>query len=80
MLKIMHRLILIRNFKIEILNSKLVIILEYQNTTIFLLKDALQTSLDFFFVIKIVKNTVPWTYVISDVNGEIVWTFYEKEL
>ena len=72
MLKIMHRLILIRNFKIEILNSKLVIILEYQNTTIFLLKDALQTSLDFFFVIKIVKNTVPWTYVISDVNGEIV--------
>ena len=72
MLKIMHRLILIRNFKIEILNSKLVIILEYQNTTIFLLKDALQTSLDFFFVIKIIKNTVPWTYVISDVNGEIV--------
>ena len=72
MLKIMHRLILIRNFKIEILNSKLVIILEYQNTTIFLLKDALQTSLDFFCVIKIVKNTVPWTYVISDVNGEIV--------
>ena len=72
MLKIMHRLILIRNFKIEILNSKLVIILEYQNTTIFLLKDVLQTSLDLFFVIKIVKNTVAWTYVISDVNSEIV--------
>ena len=29
------------------------------------------------FVIKKVKNTVPWTYVISDVNGEeIVETFY----
>ena len=32
------------------------------------------------FVIKKVKNTVPWTYVISDLNGEeIVATFYEKE-
>ena len=26
------------------------------------------------------KNTVPWTYVISDLNGEeIIGTFYEKE-
>ena len=26
-----------------------------------------------------VKNTVPWTYVISDTNGkEIIGTFYEK--
>ena len=33
------------------------------------------------FVIKKVKNTVPWTYVISDLKGEeIVGTFYEKEL
>ena len=31
------------------------------------------------FVVK--KNTVPWTYVISDVNGEeIKGSFYEKEL
>ena len=31
------------------------------------------------FVIKKVKNTVQWTYVISDFNGEeIVGTFYEK--
>ena len=34
-----------------------------------------------FFVIKEIKNTVPWTYVINDLNGEdIVGTFYEKEL
>ena len=34
-----------------------------------------------FFVIKKVKNTVSWTYVISDLNGEeIIGTFYEKEL
>ena len=33
------------------------------------------------FVIKKVKNTVPWTYVINDLNGEeIIGTFYEKEL
>ena len=30
-------------------------------------------------VIKKVKNTVPWTYIFSDINGEqIVGTFYEK--
>ena len=33
------------------------------------------------FVIKKVKNTVPWTYAISDLKGEkIVGTFHEKEL
>ena len=33
------------------------------------------------FVIKKVKSTVRWTYVINDLNGEeIMGTFYEKEL
>ena len=33
------------------------------------------------FVIKKVKSTVPWTYVIHVLNGdEIIGTFYEKEL
>ena len=33
------------------------------------------------FVIKKIKNMVPWTYVINDLNGEeIIGTFYEKEL
>ena len=32
-------------------------------------------------MIKEVKNTVPWTYVFNDLNGEeIIGTFYEKEL
>ena len=32
------------------------------------------------FVIKKLKNTVPWTYIINDLNGEeITGTFYEKE-
>ena len=33
------------------------------------------------FVINKIKNTVPWTYAISDLNGEeIAESFYEKEL
>ena len=40
-----------------------------------------QVGLKNFFVIKNVKNTVPWTYVISDLKGEeIIRTFYEKVL
>ena len=33
------------------------------------------------FIIKKNKNTVPWTYVLNDLNGqEIIGTFYENEL
>ena len=33
------------------------------------------------FVTKKIKSTVPWTYVINDLNGEeIIGTFDEKEL
>ena len=33
------------------------------------------------FIINKIKNTVPWTYIINDLNGEeITGTFYEKEL
>ena len=33
------------------------------------------------FIVKKIKNNVPWTYIISDLNGEeIVGSFYEKEL
>ena len=33
------------------------------------------------FIISKIKNTVPWTYAINDLNGEqIIGTFYEKEL
>ena len=32
-------------------------------------------------MIKKVKNTVPWTHIINDLNGkEIIGRFYEKEL
>ena len=33
------------------------------------------------FIISKIKNTVSWTYVINDLNGEeIIGIFYEKEL
>ena len=33
------------------------------------------------FAVSKIKNTVPWTCVISDLNGEsIIGSFYEKEL
>ena len=33
------------------------------------------------FIINKIKNTVPWTYAISDLNGEeVTGNFYEKEL
>ena len=37
--------------------------------------------LEEIFVASKIKNTVPWTYVVSDLNGEeITGSFYEKEL
>ena len=33
------------------------------------------------FIVNKIKNSVPWTYIINDLNGEkIIGTFYEKEL
>ena len=33
------------------------------------------------FIVRKIKNAVPWTYVISDLNGEpIAGSFYEKKL
>ena len=33
------------------------------------------------FIVSKIKNTIPWTYVINDLNDEeIIGTFYEKEL
>ena len=61
------------------LNLNLVITSKYQNTKTYLAKDTQNWSEEFFIVSKI-KNTVPRTYAISDLNGEpIARSFYEKE-
>ena len=65
----------------NILNLKLVILLEYQNIKIFLQKVYIPDCSEEVFVIKRIQKIVPWTYVISDLKGEvIVGTFYKKEL
>ena len=75
-----HILTLAKTLIVKILNFKLVILLEHQNTKTFLLKDIRQTGLQRIFEIKKVKDTVPWTYVTNDLNvEEIMGTFNEKE-
>ena len=55
--------------------------LKYQNIKIFSQKVYTPNWCENVFVIKKVKNNVPWTYVINDLNGEeIAGTFHEKEL
>ena len=54
---------------------------EFLNTKIFLLKDTHQIDLKKFLLLVKLEDTVPWTYVINDLNGEeIIGIFYEKEL
>ena len=62
----------------KILNLKLVRISKYKNIST---KGYTPNLSEEVFVISKIKNTVPWTYVINDLNGEeIIGTFYEKEL
>ena len=66
---------------IKVLNLKLVITQEFLNRKIFLLKDTQQIGLEMLLLLVKLKKTVPWTYVINDLNGEeIIGKFYEKEL
>ena len=55
--------------------------LEFQNIKSIFAKGYTSNWSEDVFVISKIKNTVPWTYVISDLNGEeITGSFYEKEL
>ena len=63
------------------LNLKFVTMLEFQNIKTFLLKDALQIGQKKFLLLVKLKKTVPWTYVVSYLNGEeVTGSFYEKKL
>ena len=77
-------IVMLNTMKIQIkkiLNLKLMIMLEFQNIKTFLLKEILQIGQKNFWLFVKLKLTVPWTYVISDWNGEeITGSFYEKEL
>ena len=75
MLSRKHILTLILKIMINILNLKLVIIWDYQNIHIFLQKVTQQVM-----VVKKVKNTVPWTYVVEDLNGAEIVAMSRKDL
>ena len=63
---------------LNIINYNFVRISKYKN--IFAKGCAVNSSEEVFVVSKI-KNTVPWTYAVSDLNGEeITGSFNEKEL
>ena len=76
-----HIFSLVIKLMTKIRNFKLVIMLEYQNYKNFFANSYTPNWSEEVFVIKKVKNTVPWTYVINDLNGkEIAGTFYQNEL
>ena len=53
--------------------------LEYQSIKTFSAKSYVSNWSEEVFVVKKVKNTVPWTYVISDLKGKkTVGKFYKK--
>ena len=82
MLKVIHALILIKKFnnkdpKFKV-GENIKRISKYKNI---FAKGYTPNWSEEVFVIKKVKNTVLWTYVINDLNGEdITGPFYEKEL
>ena len=57
------------------------IILEFQNIETFFAKGYAPNWLEGVFVVSKIKNTVPWTYATSELNGDLITgSFYEKEL
>ena len=79
MLKVIHTSILKK--KLMIKNPKFadhVRISKYKNI---FAKGYMPNWSEEIFIIKKIKNTVLWTYVVNDLNGEeIIVTFYENEL
>ena len=70
-----HILALVKKLMIKMLNLKLVILLEYQNMTIFPQKTMFRIGLKMFLWLKKL-NKLCCGHVISDLNGEkIVGTF-----
>ena len=68
------------DFKKEVNDKYLKFKVDNQQKNIFT-KGSTPNCSEEVFVIKKVKNTVPWTYVIKDLNDEeTIGTFYEKEL
>ena len=54
----------------KILNLKLVTTSEFLNTKIFFAKGYTPNWSEEVFVVSKIKNTVPWMYVLNDLNGK----------
>ena len=55
--------------------------LEFQNTKNIFAKGYTPDWSEEVFVVSKIKNSIAWTYVINDLNGEeMTGSFYEKEL
>ena len=65
-----HTLTLVKKLTIKTLNFKLVILLRISKYKKIFAKGYVSNRSEEDFVIKKVKNTVPWAYVITDLKGE----------
>ena len=76
-----HTLTLVKKLTIKTLNFKLVILLRISKYKKIFAKGYVSNRSEEDFVIKKVKNTVPWAYVITDLKGEeIIRKYYKKDL
>ena len=76
-----HTLTLVKKLTIKTLNFKLVILLRISKYKKIFAKGYVSNRSEEDFVIKKVKNTVPWAYVITDLKvEEIIRKYYKKDL
>ena len=81
MLRITHISILKKKLTIKIQNFKVGDYIRTSKYKNIFAKGYMPNWSEEVFIINKIKNTVPWTYVINDLNGEeIIGRFYEKEL
>ena len=79
MLEMILLLNTVKNLMKKILNLKLAITSESLNICARIFKGYAPNWSEDIFAVEKIKNTVSWTYVISDLNGEkIVRSFYKK--
>ena len=80
MLSGVHILTLVLKIMIKVLNLKLATIWERKSKNkIFLQKITNQIGLEKFSLLKNLKNTVPWKYVIEDLNVEKIKEKFMKK-
>ena len=78
----LHLILMLNTMKIQIkkiLSLKLVIVLEFQNIKNIFAKGYTPNWLEEVFIVSKIKNTVPWTYVISDLMVKKLLEVFTKK-